>query len=198
MIDISRRHPWALWPNSICPSFLNNPAIDRLQGDQYWKIDVDFEYTGNNMQMQKDIFCIIPRYTGLSIFEKRVFIGIGYDDKDDWHGTEVFIEPNTREKWTFEHFANEKLNIYRNGILTFEYLLKDRPLAVVPPPQEPVLFIGTDTHIVHEHPEDIDIKFYEFKITVEQGVVCHHDWSQIIHGKSVDKTGNYNFLFKLG
>ena len=72
-MNISRRNPWALWPDSICPSFLDNPAVDRLQGDQYWKIDIEFEYTGFAPDKQKDIFCIVPKYTGLSIFEKRLF-----------------------------------------------------------------------------------------------------------------------------
>lgn len=197
MINISRRHPWALWPNSICPAFLDKPAVDRLQGDQYWKIDVTFSYVDKNMHRQKDIFCIVPKYTGLSIHEKRIFIGVGHEDKDDWHGTNEFIEPNSKEHFTFEHFPKDKLVVYRNGVKTFEYSLVMRPLAVVEAPQEPIVFIGTDRHIVHDQDEAIDITIYDFKITVEEGVICEHDWSEIIHDKSVDKTGNCNFLYQL-
>ena len=197
MINISRRNPWALWPNSICPAFLSKPAVDRLQGDQYWKIDVDFSYTEHNISRQKDIFCIVPKYTGLSVHDKRVFIGVGHEDKDDWHGTNTFIEPNTREKWTFEHFPKNILKIFRNGELEFEYSLVLRPLAVVSMPQEPIVFIGTDRHIVNDQSETHDITFYEFKITVDEGIICHHDWSELIHGKSVDKTGNCNFLYEM-
>ena len=198
MISVSRRNPWALWPNSICPSFLSNPAVNRLQGDQYWKIEIDFKYLDSNMGIQKDIFCIVPKYTGLSIFEKRVFIGIGHEDQDDWHGTDIFIEPQVREKWTFEHFPKEKILIFRNKELTLEYDLKERPLAVILPPKEPVIFIGTDRHIVDNQSEDVDIILYEFKISVDKGTICHHDWTEIIHGKSVDKTGNCNFLYQIG
>jgi len=180
MINISRRNPWALWPNSICPAFLSKPAVDRLQGDQYWKIDVDFSYTEHNISSQKDIFCIVPKYTGLS-----------------WHGTNTFIQPNTREKWTFEHFPKDILKVFRNGELEFEYSLVIRPLAVVEHPKEPIVFIGTDRHIVNDQSDIHDITFYEFKITVEEGVICHHDWSELIHGKSVDKTGNCNFLYEM-
>jgi hypothetical protein len=97
MINISRRHPWALWPNSICPAFLDKPAVDRLQGDQYWKIDITFSYNEVNMKNQKDIFCIVPKYTGLSVYEKRIFIGVGHEDEDDWHGTGEFIQPNIKD-----------------------------------------------------------------------------------------------------
>jgi hypothetical protein len=194
MINISRRHPWALWPNSICPAFLDESAVDKLQGDTYWKVDVTFEYTGINMDKQKDIFCIVPKYTGLSIFEKRIFIGVGHDDKDDWHGTSEFIEPNTKESFTFEHFPNDKLVISRNGVKTLEYSLVLRPLAVV---DDPIVFIGTDKHTVQDQSDETDIKFYEFKITTLDGVICHHDWQEIIHAKSVDKTGNCNFLYEM-
>jgi len=197
MRNISRRHPWALWPNSICPAFLDDPALNYLQGNKYWKIDVEFEYTGENMDKQKDIFCIVPKYTGLSIYEKRIFIGIGHEDKDDWHGTKVFIQPNTKEKWTFEHHPSDKLIVYRNGNQIFEYSLVLRPLAVVEAPKEPIVFVGTDRHTVQDQPKETDIIVYDFKITNKEGVICHHDWEEIIHGKSVDKTGNCNFLYEM-
>ena len=176
---------------------MTKPVNEKLQGDQKWKIEVDFEYTGINMHLQKDIFCIVPKYTGLSIFEKRIFIGIGHEDKDDWHGTREFIEPNTREKWCFEHFPNDKLIVYRNGVKTFEYSLILRPLAVVEAPKEPIVFIGTDKHTVQDQSEETDIKVYDFKITVDNEVMCHHDWKEIIHAKSIDKTGNSNFLYEM-
>lgn len=197
MRNISRRHPWALWPNSICPAFLDDPALSKLQGDHHWKIEIEFEYTGNSMKQQKDIFCLVPKYTGLSIYEKRIFIGIGHEDKDDWHGTDQFMQPNTKETWGFEHFPKDKLVIFRNNSKVFEYSLVLRPLAVVSMPQEPIVFIGTDRHIVDDQSEETDIKVYDFKILVNNEVLCHHDWKEIIHGKSVDKTGNCNFLYEM-
>lgn len=193
-MNISRRNPWTLWPNSICPSFIEKPAVDKLQGDSHWRIDIEFEYTDFAPEKQKDIFCIVPKYTGLSIFEKRLFVGIGYHDEDDWIGTEIFLEPNLKYLFTYEHLPNDKLNIYINKHLELSYDLSSRPLAVV---DEPIVFIGTDKHIVSDQPEDTDIKVYLFKITVDSEVLCHHDFSEIIHGKSIDKTGNCNFLYQM-
>ena len=193
-MNISRRYPWTLWPNSICPSFIENPAVDKLQGNSHWRIDVDFEYTGYAMEKQKDIFCIVPKYTGLSIFEKRIFIGVGYFDEDAWIATDIFLEPNTRYFITYEHFPSDKLNVSLNGDLLFSYDLSSRPLAVV---DDPIVFIGTDRHNVGDQSEETDIKVYLFKITVDDNVLCHHDFSEIVHGKSVDKTGNCNFLYQL-
>ena len=200
MISISRRHPWALWPESIAPSFLDKPAVSVLQGDQNWKIEVEFEYTGNNMNLQKDIFCIVPKYTGLSIFEKRIFIGVGHDDKDEWYGTDTFIEPGSRERWTFEHKIGSELKVYRQteplrNELVYEYGVTNRPLAVV---EDPILFIGTDKHIVDDQSSKPDIIMYEFKITDKEKVIAHHDFNDLVHDKSVDKTGNCNFLYQLG
>jgi len=200
MINISRRHPWALWPESIAPEFVDKPASGILQGNQYWKIEVEFEYTGANMHLQKDIFCIVPKYTGLSIFEKRIFIGVGHDDKDDWHGTDTFIEPGVRERWTFEHKVNDSLHVYRktetlHNTLVHSYGTKNRPLAVV---EDPIVFIGTDKHIVENQPTETDIIMYEFKISDKEGVIAHHDFEELVHDKSIDKTGNCNLLYNLG
>ena len=79
-MNISRRYPWMLWPDSICPSFLPNPILPRVQGDHYWKIEVDFENTENNFSTVKDVFCFVPKCTSLSIFENRLFKGLGYDN----------------------------------------------------------------------------------------------------------------------
>ena len=194
-MKISRRFPWTLWPNSICPSFIENPALNQLKGDNYYKVDIEFEYTENNFSTMKDVFCIVPKYTGLSVFEKRIFIGIGYYDQDDWIGTDMFIEPNTREKFTYEHFPSDKLVVYRNDEVGFEYKLKERPLGVM---SEPIVFIGTNRHETQDQSEDTDIIVHDFKIYGTEGLICHHDFNEIIHGKSIDKTGNLNFLYQIG
>ena len=38
-MKISRRFPWTLWPNSICPSFIENPALNQLKGDELFYIE---------------------------------------------------------------------------------------------------------------------------------------------------------------
>lgn len=194
-MKISRRYPWTLWPDSICPSFLEDPIIYKIQGDQYWKIEVDFEYTSNNFSTMKDVFCVVPKYTGLSIYEKRIFVGIGYHDQDDWIGSESFLEPETRYNIIYEHIPNDKLLIFIDNKQEFEYDLSDRPLAVV---DNPIIFIGVNKHITTEESEEPDIIMYNFKIYDDNGLACHHDFSELIHGKSIDKTGNLNFLYQIG
>lgn len=194
-MKISRRFPWTLWPDSICPSFLTNPAISYIQGDKYWKIEVEFQYTEANFSTMKDIFCVVPKYTGLSIYEKRIFIGVGYHDKDDWIGSECFLEPNTVYKIEYEHFPNKELAIYIDDEKKFSYDLSARPLAVV---DNPIIFLGVNKHITHDQSEEPDMDLNYFKIYNESGLICHHDFTEIIHGKAIDKTGNLNFLYQIG
>ena len=195
MTSISRRYPWTLWPDSICPSFLEDPILNKIQGDQYWKIEIDFEYTKDNFSTMKDVFCIVPKYTGLSIYEKRIFVGVGYNDKDDWIASESFLEPETRYVIEYEHFPNDKLIIKIDGKEEFNYKLDTRPLAVV---DNPIIFIGVNKHITKEETEVPDIKVYNFKIFDNNGLKCHHDFKEIIHDKAIDKTGNLNFLYQTG
>jgi|TARA_B110000483_G_scaffold230109_1_gene294916 hypothetical protein len=194
-MKISRRYPWSLWPDSICPSFLTDPALDHLQGDKYWKIEVEFEYTEENFSTMKDIFCIVPKYTGLSIYEKRIFIGIGYHDEDDWIGTDSFLEPNTVYNITYEHIPDKELLVKIDGEVGFKYDLTIRPLAVV---DNPIVFIGINKHTTKEETEVPDLIMYNFKIYNDRGLICHHDFKNNIHGKSIDKTGNLNFLYQIG
>jgi len=193
-MNISRRYPWMLWPDSICPSFLPNPILPRVQGDHYWKIEVDFENTENNFSTVKDVFCFVPKCTSLSIFENRLFIGLGYDNQNDRVETNYLFEPNVKYNVTYEHLPKEKLIVSINNKIEFEYSLLETPLAVV---DNPVIFLGANTHVTQEESEEIDIKLLNFKIYDTEGLACHHDFSEIIHGKCVDKTGNLNFIYQI-
>ena len=110
-MNISRRYPWMLWPDSICPSFLPNPILPRVQGDHYWKIEVDFENTENNFSTVKDVFCFVPKCTSLSIFENKLFIGLGYDNQNDRVETNYIFEPNVKYNVTYEVFDGSSSNL---------------------------------------------------------------------------------------
>tara|TARA_B110000902_G_C14163701_1_gene534102 strand:+ start:219 stop:806 length:588 start_codon:yes stop_codon:yes gene_type:complete len=194
MINISRRFPWMLWPDSICPSFSKDPILQKVQGDKYWKIEVDFENTTNNFSSMKDVFCFVPKCTSLSILENKLVVGLGYDDMNDRVETNYDISPGKIFNITYEHFPKDKLliSIYNNK--EFEFNLKDKPLAVA---DNPVIFLGVNTHITQKESEDIDIIVHNFKIYDTNGIACHHNFKNIIHGKSVDITGNLNFLYQI-
>tara|TARA_B110000483_G_C18165082_1_gene530919 strand:- start:137 stop:724 length:588 start_codon:yes stop_codon:yes gene_type:complete len=194
MINISRRFPWMLWPDSICPSFSKDPILQKVQGDKYWKIEVDFENTTNNFSSMKDVFCFVPKCTSLSILENKLVVGLGYDDMNDRVETNYDIPPGKIFNITYEHFPKDKLliSIYNNK--EFEFNLKDKPLAVA---DNPVIFLGVNTHITQKESEDIDIIVHNFKIYDINGIACHHNFKNIIHGKSVDITGNLNFLYQI-
>ena len=149
MINISRRFPWMLWPDSICPSFSKDPILQKEQGDKYWNDRVETNYD---------------------------------------------IPPGKIFNITYEHFPKDKLliSIYNNK--EFEFNLKDKPLAVA---DNPVIFLGVNTHITQKESEDIDIIVHNFKIYDTNGIACHHNFKNIIHGKSVDITGNLNFLYQI-
>tara|TARA_E500000318_G_scaffold111926_1_gene132706 strand:+ start:5502 stop:6080 length:579 start_codon:yes stop_codon:yes gene_type:complete len=191
MINIDRRNPWILWTNSICPNFLNKSAGDLIKGDQYYKITMDFSYTEGH---KKDLFAIVPNYTGFSIVDNRIFLGIGYQDKDDWFDTEYEIKPNTKINLVVEHKPSNTLTIIVDNFEVYKADLSSRPLAIMNDPQ---MFIGAGKWTGSKEPNSMDFCLSYLKIEDELEVYAEHNFDKIIHSKSVDTTGNNNFIYRL-
>ena len=191
MIDISRKNPWLFWPNSICPSFSNTPASDTLMGDKYYKLEITFEYTPGN---KKDLFGIVPNYTGFSVVDNRVFLGIGYHDQDDWFAIDYFLKPNTKYTVTFIHEPNDYLEVFIDSESIYKVNLKERPLAVMDNPQ---MFIGAAYWPTKDESDEIDYRLHELKIFNAERLISHHTFQKFIHSKSYDLTDNCNFIHRL-
>jgi len=191
MISISRKNPWLFWPNSICPSFSSKPASEILKGDKYYKLEIQFSYTPGN---KKDLFGIVPNYTGFSVVDNRVFLGIGYYDQDDWFPLEHFLQPDTVYTLKFEHQPKESLEVFIDNGSIYKSNLIEKPLAVMDNPQ---MFIGAAYWPTKDESDEIDYKLFELKISDEQELLAHHKFEKFIHSKSVDLTDNCNFIHKL-
>lgn len=191
MIDISRKHPWLFWPNSICPSFSENLASDILKGDQYYKLEILFSYTPGT---KKDLFGIVPNYTGFSVVDNRVFLGIGYSDKDDWFPVDSYLEPNKQYCLEVEHKPSSTLEYFIDGTSIYKTSLENRPLAVMDNPQ---MFIGAAYWPTKDETDEIDFTLYKLKIYSNIELIAHHTFEKFIHSKSFDLTDNCNFIHKL-
>lgn len=191
MISISRKNPWLFWPNSICPSFSPKSASDAINGGSYYNLEIKFSYTPGN---KKDLFGIVPNYTGFSVVDDRVFLGIGYHDKDDWFAVDYYIKPDTIYTVRFEHKPKNTLDIFINDDAIYSASLVQRPLAVMDNPQ---MFLGAAYWPTKDESDEIDYNLYELKISSENELLAHHTFTKFIHSKSFDITDNCNFIHKL-
>lgn len=191
MIGISRRQPWLFWPNSICPSFSDKAAADILKGDKYYDLEIEFSFTGMG---KKDLFGIVPNYTGFSVVDKRVFLGIGYHDNDEWFGLEEFIEPGKKHSVKFINKPNESLVVILNSREIYKADLNARPLAIMDNPQ---MFLGAAYWPTKDESDEIDFHLYKLIISSDKEMLAHHTFEKFIHSKSFDLTDNCNFLHKL-
>lgn len=191
MISISRKNPWLFWPNSICPAFSDKAAADILKGDQYYKLEIEFTYLGLG---KKDLFGIVPNYTGFSIVDKRVFLGIGFTDKDDWFAIDEYIEPEEKHLVVFIHKPNESLEVVLDSKKVYKADLKERSLAVMDNPQ---MFLGAAYWPTKDESDVIDFNLHRLIISNEKEMLAHHTFEKFIHSKSYDLTDNCNFLHKL-
>lgn len=194
MINISRRHPWMLWTDSICPAFSNNPAADTISGANDYVVTLDFEYNNNVGGVRKELFAIVPFYTGVSVVNNEIFVGIGYESGDVFLPTGYLLEPNTKFRLKLEHTSKQvlKLSIYDKEVVRYD--LTNDPLKINTVPQ---MFVGSGLWPEGQEEDVEDLTFYELQIHSKKELVAHHKFEKFIHSKSIDLTGNCNFLFKL-
>jgi len=143
---------------------------------------------------KKDLFGIVPNYTGFSVVDKRVFLGIGYNDKDDWFGLEEFLEPGDKHTVKFIHVPNQSLTVILNQKEVYKADLSQRPLFVMDNPQ---MFLGAAYWPTKDESDEIDFNLYKLIISNDKEMLAHHTFEKFIHSKSYDLTDNCNFLHKL-
>lgn len=193
-MKISRRYPWALWTESICLSFTDSPVFPDLNNSTDWEIDIKFSYTDITDRM-KDIFAILPDYIGFSACGGKVYLGITYLDRHDWIPTEHTIESEVTNSLVFKHSAKKYLKVLLNNKELFFTNLTNNSLKIDP---KSCILLGTNTHTCEEEKDNEEIEIKDLRIFIKDKLVVHHDFSNIVYGKAVDLTGNYNFLYQLG
>lgn len=194
MIHTTRRHPWMLWTDSICPAFSDKPVAKVLSGSEDYTLELDFEYDNTVSGIRKELFAIVPFYTGVSIVNNEVFVGVAYKSGDVFLPTGYLLDPTTRYKLILIHKANKTLELFIGDNKVISYDLTLDPLNINENTQ---MFLGSGLWPEGEE-EDVDhLKFYELKISTPVELIAHHKFEEFIHSKSIDLTGNCNFLFKL-
>ena len=183
-----------LWTDSICPAFSDKPASNVIAGGEDYTVEIDFEYDNTVGGTRKELFAIVPFYTGISIVNNEIFVGIGNLSGDKFLPTGILVEPNIKTNIQLEHKANQTLKLFINRKEVVSYDLKGDPLKVNTVPQ---MFIGSGLWPEGQEEDVEHLKFYELQIRSKTELIAHHKFEEFIHSKSIDLTGNCNFLFKL-
>lgn len=196
MIDISRKHPWSLNIDSICPSFLDNPAPHRLGAGNYWSIEVEFETLLDDYNIQNDIISLHPSSIGVFIYKNYTFLHL-HQNND---GRSIFIDKqvvsNSFFKLQLSHYPNEKLELkFQDEVIHTE------PIDKIPLDTTGFrnMYIGSHTHDNIGASEEPALRIYRLKIKDDEGIVGEYDWSKDTYfdGRVMDLSGNNNILYEV-
>lgn len=199
MIDIPKDDIWVFWPTTICETFPEDAGNLYLSGKKPFKLELDFVLT-DETDHYKAIFNILPAYSMLKLLRDRmIFVNsLDGDIKED-HNLPLLIKPNERIYLSYEFIPNDSINLFiynkdTEDQIKFKLNMKEKVFKLE---EEPFIVLAGDNIPQHSDKEHYTgVAFYEFKLWSEDRLLSHHTFDEFIHDKSVDKTGNCNFIHK--
>lgn len=194
MLSIKKGQPWIFWPSSICDSLPEKPGNRILSGDKYFKLTLDY-ITRETTDNQRTLFTIVPRFTGLDLYGNKSVLTVTCEDKADYIDINYIAIENEKTKLVIEHQPEVFFNLFINNNLIHSLDLKGRSFGIA---DSPHLILGAGNFPKNEFNLNyLDVDFLEFKLEDENSIIAHHTFEEFIFDKSVDLTGNCNFIHKL-
>lgn len=199
MLNIPKDDVWVFWPTTVCNTFPEDAGNLYLNGQRPFKIEMEFELT-DETDHYKAIFNILPAYSMLKLLRDRMIFVVALDDgsKED-HNLPLLVEVNQKVflSYSFTPYQSIELFIQNNDTgdkITFEVNMQNKSFKKE---EEPFIVFAGDNIPQHSDKEHFTgVSFYDFKLFSGDNLISHHDFKDFIHGKSVDKTGNCNFIHK--
>jgi len=196
MLHIQKGNPWLFWPNNICDTFPKDPANKLLTGNNKFEIYLDVKL--NKIRDETGtVFTLLPHYTAIEIHEGRLlFVMMDENKKSRYWDLPTPLCDGVRLKIHLIHIPNTKFDIIINNSNVTNVDLSSIGFAIETNPH--IIFGAGNFPKNNFHLNYTDIELYEFKIMNDNGnIICHHKFEEFIYDKSVDITGNCNFINKL-
>lgn len=194
MIDIKKGFPWVFWPSSICDTFPENPANKILSGDQYFHLTFKLKLKDNS-DLQKTLFAIVPRFTGLDLYKDKMILTVTCEDGPIYTELPPLVKYNEEVIISLEHTPKGNFTLFIDNEVVHVIDLKERVFGLS---DSPHILIGAGNFPKNDFNLNYtDFELYEFIVKDENEIVSHHKFEEFIFDKSVDITGKCNFIHKL-
>jgi len=191
MLSINKHDVWAFWPSSICENFSDKIANKYISGEYDFEIYTKFSVE-EDVDQRLTIISMLPTYVSYDLYNQWVN-GIVVNTDDGVTGTQ--LEGLVKQGKIHELVWKNKKNSYFEVILDSEiiHITKNFPMN-----KEMQILFGAGNIPSHEGNHNYcALNLYEFKITVNNELLSYHTFDKFIENKSVDITGNCNFIQKL-
>lgn len=195
MLSIKEGNPWVFWPSHICDTFPENPANKLLSGDKPFEVYVDMVLKKTEGVIGT-LFTLLPHYTAMDIYEGRVLFTMMNEDRETTYWDLPFpIYDDVRMRIKWKHEPNKSFDVFINERPVHQVDLTEKSFACE---DDPHIIIGAGNFPKNGYNLNYtDIELYEFKVIQNEELLCHHTFEEYIFDKSVDITGNCNFINKI-
>jgi len=194
MLKLKTGEPWVFWPSSICDTFPEHPGNRILRGDCYFEFDLRFTLREEPIE-RKTIFAILPIYTGLDIHSEGMVFAYTTEDETSYINLPALIKVGEEVLLTVEHQPNKYLRIFINKELIEEINLDNKVFGLDDSPH--IIFGAGNFPKNNFNLNYTSLDLHEFILKGITGVLSHHTFEEFIFDKSVDISGNLNFIHKL-
>lgn len=194
MLKINKGEPWIFWPNSICDTFPENAGNKILSNKLNYTMEIDFTLTDES-DFDKTLFALVPRYMGLNIVNDGISFTITFEDDVMYYSLPYVIVPHTYIKFKLNHVHGSRLELYLDDEIILNVDLTENELGLNDSPH--IIFGAGNFPKNKTNTNFTEFQFHKFKLTSNEEVISNHTFNEFIHNKSVDLTGNCNFLHKI-
>jgi hypothetical protein len=192
MIHIEKNKPWIFYPSVLCDTFPENPATKILSGEHSFQIEMKLTLL-DTVDKNGTVFAILPKYTGLDIHKNLLFFTVKFEDESSQFYQFPFqISDGVEIDLKLIHIPKTYLKVFINDI---EQLNLDLKLLGLYIDNNPCIVFGSNSFShIDENSNSTELYMHEFKVYEKSKLLSHHTCDEFIFNKSVDKTGNLNFL----
>jgi hypothetical protein len=192
MIHIKKGNPWIFYPSSLCDTFPENPSTKVLSGDRNFQLEIRCTLL-DTIDTNGTVFCILPKYMGLDIHKNLLFFTIKFEDgSSNFYQFPFQISNGVEINLKMVHVPNNYLKITINNEEQLNLDLKGLAMCT---DESPCIVFGANSYShINENSNSTELHMYEFKLYEKTKLLAHHTFDEFIFNKSVDKTGNLNFI----
>ena len=195
MLRIKESKPWVFWPSHICDTFPEKPANKILTGETSFVAYIDL--TVHKVEgVIGTLFTLLPHYTALDIYEGRLLFTLMDTNKQTkYHDLPFAIFDDVRMRVKLQHSRKEFFKVFINSRLVLDLDISESGFAHE---DDPHIIFGAGNFPKNGYNLNYtDLTLNEFYIEQEDEVIAHHKFEEFIYDKSVDITGNCNFMNRL-
>ena len=193
MLKIEEGKPWVMWPNNLVDNFIDFPSNKVFDQEKDFNFTIKFRLR-ELITKKSTLFSKLPSYTGIDIEPYGLLLILSQKDRDTEY---IFMDYTWSvgvEYSLIVNKSNNRLEVSVNG----QSLLKYELLSSIKGDDQSHIIFGAGNF-----PKNgFNLNYFgydliELEISIENEVISKHIFNEFIHNKSIDITGNCNFIYKI-